>query len=196
MRVGMTAIALALLLRVEDAAAEQLQVLSLEFQPLIEAASGRIDVCALHFAVAGLTTTQRALGVQGTINTTYFANKIPTVLIKVVVVEAKDGGLTRHAVKSAVIYDNDAISTRDFKRAQSEDGKAYMAWNEFMNAEAAFTSLQEKMVLGGVWLSFNLGEKPLDYTMQFRSDQNWLHVLDDLYKCNEKGLEQIQHEIE
>jgi hypothetical protein len=52
------------------------------------------------------------------------------------------------------------------------------------------------MVLGGVWLSFNLGEKPLDYTMQFRSDQNWLHVLDDLYKCNEKGLEQIQHEIE
>lgn len=30
---------------------------------------------------------------QGTINTTYFADKIPTILIKVVVVEAKDGEL-------------------------------------------------------------------------------------------------------
>jgi hypothetical protein len=32
--------------------------------------------------------------------------------------------------------------------------------------------------------------------MQFRSDQEWLHVLEDLHKCNLKGLEQIQHEAQ
>jgi hypothetical protein len=106
-----------------DALAEQLQVLNLEYQPMIEAASGRIDVCALYFVVAGLTTTQRALGVQGTVNTTYFADRIPAVLIKVVVVEAKNGELIHHPVKSAVVYDNDAITTRDFKQTPSEDGK-------------------------------------------------------------------------
>jgi hypothetical protein len=187
---------LVVLANAQRAGAEQLQVLNLEYQPMIEAASGRIDVCALHFAVAGLTTTQRALGVQGTVNTTYFADRVPAVLIKVVVIEAKNGEQIRHPIKSAVVYDNDAITTRDFKQTPSEDGKAFLAWNEFFNAEAAFTSLQEKMVLGGVWLSFNLGEKPLDYTMQFRTDQNWLHVLEDLHKCNLKGLEQIQHEVQ
>jgi hypothetical protein len=176
--------------------AEQLQVLEIEYQPMIEAASGRIDVCALHFAVAGLTITQRAFGVQGTVNTTYFADRVPAVLIKVVVVESSNGQLIRHPVKSAVLYDNDLISTRGFKQTPSEDGNAYLAWNDLTAAPDAFASLQEKMISGGVWLSFNLGDNRTDYTMQFRSDRDWAKVLDDVYRCNLKALQQVQQEAQ
>jgi hypothetical protein len=196
MRAWAVGLICALSLAPKDGWAEQLQVMSLEFQPMIEAASGRIDTCALHFAVAGVTITQRALGVQGTVNTTYFPGKVPAVLIKVVVVEIENGLLIRRPVQSAVIYDNDLISTRDFTRTPSEDGNAFLAWSTFTSATEAFTSLQERMILGGVWLSFNLGEKPIDYTMRFNSEQNWMPVIEELHKCNLKGLGQIQQETQ
>ncbi|MDW5266320.1 MAG: hypothetical protein SA176_11240 [Edaphobacter sp.] len=174
--------------------AENLQILDLKFQPMIETANGRINVCALHFSLAGVTTSQRAIAVEGTINNSYFADKVPATMVKFSVVAVVQEQLTRLPVKSAALYDSNLLNTAGFAPLPSEDGAAYLAYSLFTQTPDAFASLQDAMVLGSLWLSFNLGEGKQDITALVRSEKDWTKLLEDLHKCNLRGLTQIQEE--
>jgi hypothetical protein len=47
------------------ATAENFEVMQTEFQPMIETSQGRLDLCGLHFSVAGRTVSRRSIGLYG-----------------------------------------------------------------------------------------------------------------------------------
>lgn len=177
-------------------AAEALQMLQIEFSPMIETSKGEIDMCGLHFSVAGMSTGGRAFGIQGTVYNSYFTGKMPGVLLKVSAVEAVNGSPARLNVRNAYLFDNDHITTSTFKQLLPPDDPAsFMAMGLLSDNPDAFTSLQDQMLAGQVWLSVNFGDTTGDYTAQLTPDSKSGKVFEQLLRCNAKGSEKMQREL-
>jgi hypothetical protein len=179
----------------ESAIAEGFEVMQSELQPVMETSRDHIDLCGVHFSLAGRTVSGRLLGLQGTVYSSYYAGKIPGVLLKVSAVEFIGETLERRNVRFAAFFDNDRINTAAFSTLPSEDGASYLAHADMNQSPDAMEQLQNKLLFGGIWLSFNLGDTKSDYTVRFDGSQDHSELAKEVARCNLRGLEQIQREL-
>ncbi|PCJ61512.1 MAG: hypothetical protein COA65_00700 [Rhodospirillaceae bacterium] len=67
-----------------------MDIIEATYRPLMQTKDGRIDGCGVHFNIAA-TKDGRVFGIQGSVNEFYFKNKIPSIVFKLVVSEARQG---------------------------------------------------------------------------------------------------------
>ncbi len=162
---------------------------------MMETSRNHIDLCGVHFSMVGATVSGRQLGLQGTVYSSYYAGKTPGVLLKVSAVEFIGENLERRNVRFAAFFDNDRINTAGFPTLPSEDGASYLAHSDMNQSPDAMERLQDKLLFGGIWLSFNLGDTQSDYTVRFEGSQDHSAVAKEVARCNLRGIEQIQREL-
>lgn len=177
------------------AVAESFDVMQLELQPLMDTSRDHINLCGVHFSIAGRTVSGRLLGLQGTVYSSYYAGRVPGVLLKVSAVEFIGESLERRNVRFAAFFDNDKIDTAAFATLTSEDGASYLAHADMNQAPDAMEQLQSKLLFGGVWLSFNLGDSQSDYTFRFDASQDHSEVAKEVARCNLRGIEQVKRAL-
>jgi hypothetical protein len=166
-----------------------------EFQPMIEASEGHIDLCGLHFSVAGRAVSGRLIGLQGTVYSSYYAAKVRGIVLKVSAVEFIGERMERRSVHFATFFDIDMINTAPFSTLPSDDGASYLAHSDMNQSPDSMAYHQVKMISGGIWLSFNLGDTKSDYTMRFGGSKDVTALSKEPAKCNLRGLNQIQQEL-
>ena len=84
-------------------AAEPVQVLETEYKPLITTRSGIPELCGFHFSTIVVRASGQLVNIQGSMNTSFYAGRVPASMIKVSAVQQGEGVLKRVAILDASI---------------------------------------------------------------------------------------------
>ena len=166
-----------------------LQILQQEFKPLVQTTLGRIDSCGVHFSAA----TQgegRLFSVQGSINVLFKDMRLPTVLVKISVVEVRNGQLSRQRLIHAHLRHQN-LSTAEFWGANGDDGFSWLMAVRDEQAAVDAIKLAHK-IFEGPWLSFNIGDGGSDYTFQLLVAEQDNATITEFFECQSQGLKQLK----
>jgi hypothetical protein len=168
-------------------------VLSVEYDPIMQSKNGRINNCGIHFKVA-IRKDGRIFAVQGSVNELFFKGKIPLISSKIIVLELKNKKLSLSHLTSAYIQGQN-FTTMDFNfNKLSSDTGAWLAFTNIIKSPKLFTtfisSLYERP-----WVGFNLGDANIDFTFQLPSPKK-KSIMNDTRKCSLRAISNIQNEMQ
>jgi hypothetical protein len=176
------------------ASAESVTLVQNEYMPLVGTKNGRVEMCGIHFSSVVMTLDQRPMGIQGSINTTYYKDRFPGLIIKIAIVEDKDGKLSRRKA----FFTSFRVGLKDTKAMKSvpgEDGNSLLLITD-MSQTGDFFSTFPNLFLTGAWVSFSLDPSKGDYTYRLppigKQDADTMKQLNE---CNVIGLDNAAKEL-
>tara|TARA_R110001599_G_C12216692_1_gene656993 strand:+ start:1048 stop:1596 length:549 start_codon:yes stop_codon:yes gene_type:complete len=96
-----------------------LNVVSADYQFMVERKDGRIESCGIHISAALQGPESGVLGFQGSINSIYMVDRIPAVLAKAVLVTPQTDTVVRLPLYGAA-YQGDNVDTFKLRQLEGE----------------------------------------------------------------------------
>lgn len=174
-----------------QSAAEPVQVLETEYKPLITTRSGIPELCGFHFSTIVVRASGQLVNIQGSMNTSFYAGRVPASMIKVSAVQQEEGVLKRVAILDASIRLG-TIDTRKYQKVRGEDGQSILLALGMLVDQPTF------MHFAGyngeaLWVSLTLDRSQTDISFQLPEfDPKSRSIIKDLAECNLVALEQLQ----
>lgn len=101
------------------ASSENLNIISTDYQFIIERKSGRIESCGIHISAALQGPDSRVIGFQGSINSMYMAGRTPAIVAKAVLVAPEADGIV-HVPLYGAAYQGEDVDTFNLKQMDGE----------------------------------------------------------------------------
>lgn len=168
-----------------------MDVLETEFKPLVHTKFGRIELCGVHFSLV-LTDGKIAFNVQGSVNQSFYKEKVPGFIFKMAVVGAKGGKLYQPTLRFAYMRSGN-LSTDGFYGGNGEDGKSWLMYSDYLKGGEAPMELGYRIFKRPV-MGFNLDYGGSDYSFEVPEPSTKKDLLKSYLQCMEQGLEQFKAE--
>jgi hypothetical protein len=167
-----------------------LNIIEADFEPLIYTDHGRVNMCGIHFSAA-LSGASHLFGVQGSLNISFYKNKLPGVMQKMSVVEPINGKLVSHTLTHAFIM-KENLSTASFEGQNGEDGASWMSYAFIPDIPVEQMFLFSDIATSSPWVGFNVGVGQ-DFIFQLPPPSN-PDILKQYILCQERGFNQLAEE--
>jgi hypothetical protein len=156
--------------------------------------AGRVDTCGYRFTSVVKTIDGRLLGVDGSINTSYFKDKVPGLLIKVFVAEIKSATPKPRKLHFALLRVG-AVDTKSMKQLPTEDGNSYMFYTDMLQTDDFFLKFSE-LFPKGAWVSLSLDPTKGDYTYRLPAFASAdADTLTEVAQCSSIGFDNLMSEM-
>jgi hypothetical protein len=187
----------ALVLSASPSSAESVDLLASEYKPLTTTKAGRVEMCGVHFSAVVRTLDKRILNIQGSVNSAYFAGKVPGFMIKVSTSEVLNNNLdiTPRKVQFAS-FRVGQTDTLAMQAHPGSDGNSMLLTTNLEQTGEFFFSFPE-LFYQGAWVSVSLDRNNTDYTFRlpaFGADD--ADTMQQAAECNLVGIAALKREIE
>ena len=175
--------------------AEAMNHLRNEYKPLINTRAGRLEMRGVHFSSVVTTLDQRPMNIQGSVNTAYLKDKVPALIIKVSVTEARNNTLIRRKVHFASLRIGQQ-DTSKMKPMPGEDGHSIMLATDMIQTGDLFLTFSQEFSKGA-WVSISLDPNRSDYTFRLPPFKDGdADTLQQVSECEEIALNTLMKEME
>jgi len=170
-------------------------ILNVEYKPLINTTAGRIDMCGLHFSGIIRTLDSRLIGLQGSVNSSYAAGKVPGVLIKFSARELVSNQLVPRKVHYGGIRIG-KISTKAMAAVPGDDGMSLLLITDMLKSPDIIGDFASMFPIGAL-VSVSLDPTKSDYAFHLPpfADKD-ISTIKELADCNNEGMSTLIKEIE
>jgi hypothetical protein len=178
-----------------QAAAEMVELLGTHYQPVMDTQAGRIDSCGIMFGAAVKTMKGRMLVLKGSVNTTYWKDKLPVIIIKLSATEFVNSATqTPLKVRYASVRAGE-LDTRALKSVDGDEGAKLLGGN-ILEHEKLYTNFPTSF-MSGAWISFSLDEAELEYTVRLRKfGEEDNDTFQEYHQCSKLGSAEVVKEME
>jgi hypothetical protein len=168
------------------------QVLKVSYEPILQSKQGRIEGCGVHFT-AVIQQEKRVFAVLGSLNQYYFKGKIPSLNVKILPQEYKNGKFILSKLSSAYIRGQNFTTIDFFFNQFSEETSAWLAMTTMEKNPELFATFINSLV-DRPWIGFNLGNGNNDFSFQLPQPKE-ATLFEDVHKCSLQALDQFQREL-
>jgi hypothetical protein len=178
-----------------QAAAEMVDHIKTEYEPLVNTEAGRIDSCGIIFASAVRTLAGRLLIVKGSVSSTFWKENLPGVLVKLTVWDFKGQA---DPVPLKVYYASMRVKdldTRPMRQVEGENGGMLLGGD--LAKHEKLTLDFPTMFMSGAWVSFSLDTKIRDYNFRLPAfGEGNDGTFREYMQCAQLSLEEKVNEME
>ena len=193
MRIFIAAILSAMLPAI--AYSESLTVVHNEYMPLMETRDGEIESCGVHFSAVLQRMDGTPIGAQGSINTALFKGGVPSMMIKVTLVEPLNDEVA-HVKLLNLTLRSAKVDTNEFTQVAGDDGYSRLLVTTLASTPQLMIDFNEALP-EGLWVSASVieGERDWSFRLPRMSETDYPYYLDYL-SCRVKIYERVQTELE
>lgn len=165
-----------------------------EFAPLVNTRAGRIDSCGLHFSSAVQTVSGKIYGIEGSVMTFFWKDRLPGMVLKVVANEMTPTGLVPRKVHFASMR-HGQTDTLPFKPFEGDNPNAFLAGVSMAEQPDLVLTFTDA-VFDAPWLSVSVDKDASDISYRLPAfDGKDADTFRQINDCRQKGLDTLQAEL-